>query len=119
MYDIFETVDAGDFALTTLVGSPNNGYLVVFADWYRANLIETEPGQKNMANLPIVYADFKNIEVLCGKGRAVPGDNGAPTLCFSRSSLLKGALMITRRLPEGALKCALRDFRREEEIPIG
>lgn len=37
---------------------------------------------------------------------------------FSRSSLLRGALMITRRSLEGALKCALRDFRREEAIPI-
>ena len=36
------------------------------------------------------------------------------TLCFSRSSLLRGALMITRRTLEGAEKCALRDFLREE-----
>jgi hypothetical protein len=28
--------------------------------------------------------------------------------------LLNGALMIVRRTLEGALKCALRDFRREE-----
>jgi hypothetical protein len=35
------------------------------------------------------------------------------TLCFSRSSLLKGALIIVRRWLEGAEKCALRDFRRE------
>ena len=36
------------------------------------------------------------------------------TLCFSRSSLLRGALIMTRRTLEGALKCALRDFLREE-----
>ena len=36
------------------------------------------------------------------------------TLCFSLSSLLNGALMMVRRTLEGALKCALRDFRREE-----
>ena len=36
------------------------------------------------------------------------------TLCFSRNSLLRGALMITRRTLEGAEKCALRDFLREE-----
>lgn len=36
------------------------------------------------------------------------------TLCFSRSSLFRGALMITRRWLEGALKWALRDFLREE-----
>lgn len=40
------------------------------------------------------------------------------TLCFSRSSLLKGALMMVRRSLEGALKCALRDFRREQVIAI-
>ena len=36
------------------------------------------------------------------------------TLCFSRNSLFKGALIITRRTLDGALKCALRDFLREE-----
>lgn len=44
-----------------------------------------------------------------GKGR-----NGGLTLCFSRRSLLKGALIITRRTLDGALKCAFRDFLREE-----
>lgn len=43
---------------------------------------------------------------------------GSHTLCFSLSSLLNGALMMTRRSLEGALKCALRDFRREEAISI-
>ncbi len=42
------------------------------------------------------------------------GRRGGGTLCFSRSSLLRGALIITRRTLEGALKCALRDFLREE-----
>lgn len=36
------------------------------------------------------------------------------TLYFSRSSLERGALMIVRRTEDGALKCALRDLRREE-----
>lgn len=36
------------------------------------------------------------------------------TLYFSRSSLLRGALMMLRRTLEGALKCALRDLRLEE-----
>lgn len=36
------------------------------------------------------------------------------TLYFSRSSLERGALMIVRRTLDGALKCALRDFLREE-----
>ena len=38
------------------------------------------------------------------------------TLYFSRSSLLRGALRMLRRTLEGALKCALRDLRREEEM---
>ena len=41
-----------------------------------------------------------------------PGKNR--TLCFSRSSLLRGALMMVRRTLEGAEKCALRDFLLEE-----
>ncbi len=36
------------------------------------------------------------------------------TLCFSRRSLFRGALIITRRTLDGALKWALRDFLREE-----
>lgn len=38
------------------------------------------------------------------------------TLCFSRSSLLNGALMIVRRTLEGAPKWAFRDFLRAEWI---
>lgn len=41
------------------------------------------------------------------------------TLCFSRSSLLRGALMMTRRTLDGALKWALRDFLREEWRAVG
>jgi hypothetical protein len=40
------------------------------------------------------------------------------TLYFSRSSLLRGALMMLRRMLEGALKCALRDLRLEDEMSI-
>lgn len=40
------------------------------------------------------------------------------TLCFSRNSLFKGALIITRRTLDGALKCALRDFLRDEERAV-
>ncbi len=52
-----------------------------------------------------------------GRGREERGEGGrrgGGTLCFSRSSLLRGALIITRRTLEGAVKCALRDFLREE-----
>src|SRR6266487_2958610 len=38
MHDVFKSVDARDFTLATLVGPPNYGYLVIFADWYRADL---------------------------------------------------------------------------------
>lgn len=37
--DVFETVDRGDLALTALVGSPNNGDLVVLADGNGADLL--------------------------------------------------------------------------------
>jgi hypothetical protein len=40
------------------------------------------------------------------------------TLCFSRNSLLSGALINTRRSLEGAEKYALRDFLREEAAAI-
>lgn len=36
--DVFETVNAGDLALTALVGTANDGNLVVLADWDRADL---------------------------------------------------------------------------------
>jgi len=40
------------------------------------------------------------------------------TLYFSRSSLLRGALMMVRRTLEGAEKCALRDFLLEEDRAV-
>jgi len=48
-----------------------------------------------------------------GERRRWRGGEGR-TLCFSRSSLLRGALMMVRRTLEGAVKCALRDLRREQ-----
>jgi len=39
------------------------------------------------------------------------------TECFDRRSLLKDEDMIFRLRPEGAAKCALRDFRRSEARP--
>lgn len=54
-----------------------------------------------------------------GDSRGEGGGEGGCTLCFSRSSLLRGALIITRRTLEGALKCALRDFLREEWRAVG
>jgi len=41
------------------------------------------------------------------------------TLCFSFSSLLNGALMISLRSLEGAPWWALRDFRRDEASTVG
>ena len=40
------------------------------------------------------------------------------TLCFARSSFESGEDMILRRTDEGALKCALRALRREEETSV-
>lgn len=39
------------------------------------------------------------------------------TLCFSLSSLLRGALIMFRRAEDGAEKCALRDLRLDEAMP--
>lgn len=39
--DVLEAVDAGDLALTALVGAADNGDLVVFANGYRADLVNT------------------------------------------------------------------------------
>jgi hypothetical protein len=39
------------------------------------------------------------------------------TLCFSRSSLLRGALMMVLRTLEGAPKWSLRDLRLDEARP--
>ena len=39
------------------------------------------------------------------------------TLCFSLSSLLRGALIMFRRTVDGAEKCALRDLRLDEAMP--
>lgn len=50
----------------------------------------------------------------CQMCRQKEQNGGRRTLYFSRSSLLRGALMMTRRTLEGAEKCALRDFLREE-----
>jgi hypothetical protein len=53
-----------------------------------------------MRRIPLRIAGYGNRDIL--------------TLCFSLSSLLNGALMIVRRTLEGAPKCALRDFLRDE-----
>lgn len=87
--DVFETVNGCDLAFSALVGSSNDKHFIILPDGDGADL------------------DFinKNLGV---------GTSQRHTLCFSRSSLLNGALMIVRRTLEGASKCALRDFLLEE-----
>lgn len=77
--DVFETVYRGDFALLALVGTTDNGDFVILSDWNRADL-------GSMSELQMNGVD----EVL--------------TLYFSRSSLLKGALMMVRLTLDGASK---------------
>ena len=90
--DVLEAVHRGDLALLVLVGAADDLDLVALADgdapdlWRSASTLSLNP-------------------ILVRK----------PTLYFSRSSLLSGALMMTRRTLEGAEKCALRALRREEE----
>jgi len=90
--DVLEAVHRGDLALLVLVEATDDGDLVILADGDGADLKQncesTVPDQKSPRKLLTLY--------------------------FSRSSLERGALMITRRSLEGALKCALRDLRREE-----
>lgn len=88
--DVLEAVDRVDLALAALEGATDDGDLIVLADGDAADL---RGGQR------------------C---REAEGSGGRRTLYFSRSSLLRGALMMTRRTLEGAEKCALRDFLREE-----
>ena len=92
MDDVFEAVNGGDFGIAAFVGAAGYGDFVVFADGHRANL-----GWKDNQRL--------------GTGRNM---FRRPTLYLSRSSLLRGALIMTRRTPDGAVKWALRDFLREE-----
>ena len=92
MNDVFETVNRGDFGVAAFVGAAGYGDFVVFADGNRADL-----GWKYNQRL-----------------RAGRNVFNRPTLYLSRSSLLRGALIMTRRTPDGAVKWALRDFLREE-----
>lgn len=90
---VFEAVDGHHLALAVLVPPADDLDLVVFPDRNAADLeAETRSAWKR-AGLELA---------------------GYSTLYFSRSSLLRGALMMTRRSAEVALKCAFRDFRREE-----
>lgn len=98
MDDIFETIDGGDFAIAAFVGPSDDSDFVIFADRDGADLCE-----KKMS--------------VSWKGPSESVKSAKSTLYLSRSSLLRGALMIVRRTLEGAEKCALRDFLREEAIP--
>lgn len=84
--NVFETVNGGDLALAALVGATDNGDLVVLADGNAADLY-------SRVSETCFFSD------LFGVARWMER-----TLYFSRSSLLRGALMMTRRWLEGALK---------------
>lgn len=56
----------------------------------------------------------RGLDITSGTGKNLWEKIRGHTLCFSRRSLLRGALIITRRTLDGALKCAFRDFLREE-----
>lgn len=92
MDDVLEAVHRGDLALLVLVGAANDLDLVALAD-----------------------GDAPDLQRLISTLGLNPNLVREPTLYFSRSSLLSGALMMTRRTLEGAEKCALRALRREEE----
>lgn len=79
--DVFETVDGGDLSLRSLVGTTNDHNLIILSDWDGADL-----------------ESFSQIwKYNCRR-------KSARTLYFSRSSLLKGALMMVRLTLDGASK---------------
>lgn len=93
---VLETVHGGDLALLVLVGAADDLDLVILADRDAADLFLTGEVSES------------------GGGEGGRKAGCRLTLYFSRSSLLRGALMMLRRTLEGASKCALRDLRREE-----
>lgn len=86
--DILEAVDGSDLALAALVGATDDGDLVVLSDGDGADLFEKLSA--NFFSSDKVFDQAERVEKL--------------TLYFSRSSLERGALMMTRRWSEGALK---------------
>lgn len=100
--NVFESVHGHDLAFTAFVGAARDQDLVVFADGDRSDLAG---GLARISRVGRTWAED------CGGVREAWLLH---TLCLSRNSLLRGALMITRRTLEGALKCAFRDFLREE-----
>jgi hypothetical protein len=103
--EVLETVDRGDLALAALVGAPNDGDFVILADGDGSDL------EGKLERLPVL-TDHKYGVYMCWHGVA-----SFHTLCFSRSSLERGALMILRFWVEPALKWALRDLRLDEARP--
>ena len=75
--DVLETVDGSDLALAALVGASDDQDFVILSDWDGA--------------------DLGRLLKRYGIGR-----RGERTLYLSRSSLLRGALMIVRLTLEGA-----------------
>ena len=68
--EVLQSVDGGDFSFSTLLRSTNHSYFVVLSD-------------RNASNL--------QRSTTC-----ITDPNDRHTLCFSRSSLERGALIITR-----------------------
>lgn len=93
--DVLEAVNRGDLALLVLVEATDDPDLVVLAD-----------------------GDAPDLGVCQSDGRGTLNRRRQHTLYFSRSSLLRGALMMSRRTLEGALKWALRDLRLEDETSV-
>ena len=95
---VFQTIDRCDLALAALVAASCDDNFVVFADGNGANLWGKD----------FVSSTFRLNLVLYIRGMV------NRTLCCSRSSLLKAALINTLRTLEGAVKYALRCLLLEE-----
>lgn len=87
-------VHLGNLSFSTLVFSPYNPNLIVLAYGKRASLC------KRIINVYIT----------------TPSESIGLTLYLPLRSFERGDDIIFRLIEEGAAKCALRDFRREEEV---
>ena len=95
--EVLQPIDGGDFSFTAFVGASNNGDFVVFSDGDAANLRNGENARVRISK-PVIATS----NPVSHQTAAYYGGDSHHTLCFSLNSLLKGALIIVRRVPEGA-----------------
>lgn len=110
MDNVLGSVDLDDLALATLVLSTGHLNLVVLPDGKSSDL--TNPNTTQTKARTITH---RRVSLSCWsiEGKEAKEEKER-TWYFSRRSLARVVDMILRLTDEGASKCALRDFRREE-----